>query len=988
MLLRSDVLVGRRQERATLEQVLAGAASGGRARLVLVEGDGGLGKTRLVSEVTGTVPDGVTVVRGAAYAGGSDVPLLPWAEALRDLVRQWGADPVAAAAGAAVPDFAVLLPELGAPDPDRPARVPDLMPWLWERLAERGPLVLVLEDLHAADPGSMAVLQRLSRYGRGRLTVVVTGRPDGDARDPEAARRWHDAAAELRRTEATAILLAPLPPQDSAELAGRLVARHVRARSGADAPAVSADMIETLASASGGVPFAMEQLAASHLAGRPVDGLPGDPGLASLPSVSPTTADVLAALSLHGAETDHELLVAIVGRSESDVVAAVHEAIDSGLVRVGGSGHYQVSHALVSEQVRATLLPVQRRRWHARVAAALQERLGDRRSVAALPAHYEAAGDAPAALVAAVRAAEDASYAPDVAARHYARAVALWAAVDDAGELTGTSYDNLLELAATRCAEAGDVEAAVELARGWLGGEGAAQDPARASRLALLIAARGEWVLPADEVMAAFSEAVEQAERAGGQNLSAALTGLARHLAALDRNDEAEPLARRALQVADPAAAVEVPYARATLGSILAHLGDHDAGAEQLRSALSGMHPRDNAQEHARTMFELVWTEYYAGRAVAARDLALETVQALGGAGLVFDIRASLLGAAAQIEVWLGRWVQARRLIERGEREDPAGLGRASRLLAEGELALRLGRVEPARAALAACVGHWEALGLREFDHVGLNASAEAAAAAGDLPAAHGFVREGLASIVAADTVYELATVARGAGLVVAATRSAGQEPPSDLVSGAAELVARIERCERLGTGSVPHAELLTARAGIASAQGEASSPLWAVAADAWAALGFPWWENSCRLSYAEALLRSRGARGKASEVVRDARQAARKLGAEGLLAAADRLAASAGLVLADPTEGAGTGSTTPSEAGSPLSTLTAREREVVALLVEGRSNREIARRLFISEKTASVHVSNILAKLGVSSRLQAATLVRDLGRDIGRAPR
>ena len=60
--------------------------------------------------------------------------------------------------------------------------------------------------------------------------------------------------------------------------------------------------------------------------------------------------------------------------------------------------------------------------------------------------------------------------------------------------------------------------------------------------------------------------------------------------------------------------------------------------------------------------------------------------------------------------------------------------------------------------------------------------------------------------------------------------------------------------------------------------------------------------------------------------------------------------------------------------------TLTGRERDVLSLLVEGRSNRQIAGQLYISEKTVSVHVSNILAKLGVGSRTEAAAVARREG--------
>ena len=984
---RSPVLVGRDAELAAATRLVGASGGPDRIDVLLVEGAGGVGKTRLVAEAMRAVPPGTTVVFGAAYAGAGDVPLLPWAEALRDLLRQWGVDAVADAAGTAAPDFAVLLPELGALGDATGTRVPDLMPWLWEQLAARAPLVVVLEDMHAADPGSIGVLQRLSRHGRGGLCLVVTARQGGDSRDPEGARRWQDAAAELRRSAHTTIALEPLPPSAAGELAGYLVAGQRLHRSGRrPAP----EIVQSLAEASGGLPFVLEQLAAAHLDGRPVDVVPGDPATASLPRLSAPALDLLNALVVNAAEADHELLQELVPGSEPELTAALRETVDAGVVVLRADGRYAVAHALVAEQARARLLPIERRRWHAVIARALSERPEDARAVAALPAHCEAAGDAPGALVASVRAGGAASYVPGVAARHFARAVAIWGTVDDAETLTGTTYDELVERAATGSALAGDVDAAVELARRWLDGDGPLADPARASRMALLIASRGEWTLPAAQVQEAFAAAVRYAEVAHGSNLSAALTGQARHLAALDRNEEAEPLARKALQLASDDAS-EVAYASATLGAILAHLGDHDGGAAQLRVALERLDPLDNSQEHARTMFELVWTEFYAGRAVVARDLALETVRALGGAGLVFDIRASLLGAAAQIEAWLGRWPEAELLLERGEREDPAGMGHASRLLAAGEVALRSGRVLPARALIAQYLDHWEALGLREFDHVGLNISAEAAVADGDLDVALDLLREGLASIRAADTIYEISVFARGGALVLAAAARAGYAPAAELGAGVADAVDTVSRCTRLSRSSVPAADLLTARAALADSRGQPSSALWSAAADAWAELGFPWWENTCRLSYAEALLRSRGARASAAPIVAAVRAAAERLGARGLVADADRLAASAGLArepAGGPSGPAADLRADPSGA-DPLAGLTAREREVLALLVEGLSNRQVAARLFISEKTASVHVSNILAKLGVTSRLQAAALAHGrLGPDAaGAAP-
>jgi DNA-binding CsgD family transcriptional regulator/tetratricopeptide (TPR) repeat protein len=979
VLLRSDVLVGRESAYAALAgQLREPGAPTDRVRVMIVEADGGMGKTRLVTDVTGALPAGRTVVWGAGYPGGSDVALLPWGEALRDVVRQWGAPRLAEAAGTAAADFALLVPELGTAGPSGPGRLIELMPWLWGRLVAQEPVVLVLEDLHVADPGTLAVLLRLTRFGRGPLDLVVTARPGSDSRDPEAARRWHEAATELQRRDASVVALAALDAEHSLELADRLVAGYHRDLDppGHDRPGrrqPTQDELAELAEASGGVPFVLEQLVVARLSGQPAQSLPGDPVLAALESVSAPARELLTALAVHSTATDHDLLEAILGWSSSETIDALSETTARGLVQSGADGGYRTTHALIAERVRADLLPSQRRAWHARVAAALAQRPDDPRATAVLPGHYEAAGQAREALLASVRAADSVAYAPSVAARHYARAAALWALVEDAESLTGSTYDEVVELAATRNAQAGQVDAAVELARGWLAGEGPSQDPARASRLSLLVAARGEWTLPAMQVREAFEQAVAYAERAGGTNLSAALTGQARHLAALDQNHQAEPLARRALAAAD--GQLDLAYAGATLGSILAHLGDHDAGAASLREAVSAMDPLDNPQERARTLFELVWTEFYAGRAAVARDLALDTVAALGEAGLVQDIRASLHGAAAQIEVWLGRLSSARELLVLGEREDPAGTGRASRLLAAGFLHLYAGTAGDAVTDLLGYVAHWESLGLRENDHIGVPTAAAALLAAGDSAGAYSLVDEALHAVRDVDTLYELTNVARETSMVLVQAQATGCRVPSSLIEDCKRLLAVVESFPRLIRGCVPYADLLTTRAALTSLHGSPDTGRWSEAAAAWAELGFPWWHLRCRLWYAQSLLRTRGARDVAAGIVAEVEAAAAELGANGLVAAAQELTTTAGLTLPATPPDLATASTP--EQPDPLDSLTPREREVFALLAEGLSNRAIAERLYISEKTASVHVSNILAKLEVSSRLQAVALVR-----------
>lgn len=961
--MRSAVVVGRERELAELTAALTEPTEP-RVRAVLVEGEGGWGKTRLVDEALASVAAGTTVAHGAAYAGGGAVALLPWVDALHDVVRIRGAAAVAAAAGPAAAQFASLVPDLGPAGGDADERVAALLPWLWEQLARQAPLVVVLEDLHAADASTLAVLTRLVRQGRGPLTVVATGRPGGDARDAEAAARWAEAATELARTVPT-VRVAPLDPRSCALLVGQLLT-EARQRDGGSHVA-DTDVVHRIVTASGGVPFLVEQLVAATLDGQPVSAVPGDPALRHLPRLRGSSVAVLEVLAAHGGEVERSLLEAVLAdRDADDLILGLRESIAAGVVVRRAEDTYAVAHSLVAEQVLVTSHPARVRELHRAIGDVLADRPDDPRAVARLPRHREACGDLAGALAASIAAGETSRYAPLVAARHYRKAVELWDRVPDPATVAGSPYVDVLERAATLSARAGDVPGAVSLARAALAQTGP-DEVARRSRLWLIVASSGEWALPASQVEEAFSEAVAAARAAGGENLSPALGGWARHLAILDRNAAAEPLAQQALErAADPA---ERAYASATLGAILGHLGDHDAGIERLVDALRALPLADHPQEYARTAFELVWTTFYAGRADEAYEQSRTVAAELTAAGVLADVRAALLGTAAQIATWRGKFDLAQAILDQGDREDPAELGRFARPFAAGELALRRGDPARGRALLARASAHWEELGLRSDDHLGLATLAEATAGAGAAEEALALVAETVDSCAEVDTAYEVSSVLRCAGATMLTTAAAGSPPSPELVAAVEGLRRSTDR-SRIGAGSVPEADLLTAEAALTLVAGSGSSTLLAQAAQAWARLGAPWWEARCRLWRAESLLRTRGARTAAAPDLETAGSIARELGAAGLAREAERLAAAAGIGMT------ATGRVEePDAVDRALAVLTAREREVLGLLTEGLSNRQIAARLFISEKTASVHVSNILAKLGVSSRLQAAAL-------------
>ena len=149
----------------------------------------------------------------------------------------------------------------------------------------------------------------------------------------------------------------------------------------------------------------------------------------------------------------------------------------------------------------------------------------------------------------------------------------------------------------------------------------------------------------------------------------------------------------------------------------------------------------------------------------------------------------------------------------------------------------------------------------------------------------------------------------------------------------------------------------------------------WSKLAAGWAELGFRYDEARARLRCAEAFLAGTAGRASAGRRAAEAelgaaRVIAAELGAVPLLAEIDDLARRARL---DP----GAGASAEQQSGDAVIEddlgLTERERDVLALLAKGRSNGQIGKELFISTKTASVHVSNILRKLGVTNRIEAA---------------
>jgi predicted ATPase len=154
----SPTFIGRVEELHALEAAKERAANGEPA-VVLVGGEAGVGKTRLLTQLAGSwVAEGTRVLAGGCVpVGDGALPYAPIVEALRPLPAELGADAVRELAGPSWPELARVLPGLGEPPGEQPGqaaktRLFELLLGLLTRLGEQAPVTLVVEDLHWADP--------------------------------------------------------------------------------------------------------------------------------------------------------------------------------------------------------------------------------------------------------------------------------------------------------------------------------------------------------------------------------------------------------------------------------------------------------------------------------------------------------------------------------------------------------------------------------------------------------------------------------------------------------------------------------------------------------------------------------------------------------------------------------------------------------------------------------------------------------------------
>ena len=263
---------------------------------------------------------------------------------------------------------------------------------------------------------------------------------------------------------------------------------------------------------------------------------------------------------------------------------------------------------------------------------------------------------------------------------------------------------------------------------------------------------------------------------------------------------------------------------------------------------------------------------------------------------------------------------------------------------------------------------------------------AEVALWDGRLEDARAAVADGLEALAVAEEPFWVTQLGRTGLAVAAALAEQARARRADAEDWAAReladrLIARVQAvttAPEVVPTPVVEANQHTVEAEWSRVTGTSDPERWAVAAQTWEALDYPWPAGYARWRQAEALLDRGAPRPDAGAALARARTLAAGLGARLLTAEVEALARRARIDLTEPADGEAPDGPAPATATDKLG-LTPREREVLALVADGRTNRQIAETLFISDKTASVHVSNILAKLGVANRGEAAAVAHRL---------
>jgi DNA-binding CsgD family transcriptional regulator/tetratricopeptide (TPR) repeat protein len=975
-------LVGRSRELLRLEETFD-LVTGGRAMGVLVAGDAVVGKSRVIEEFCDRVRlRGAVVAIGLCMPADNAVPYAPVVGVLRDLGRVLGSQPRPARLLESMASYLDLDKQVFE-ETDDPTAVGEFRKtMLFEsvlrevaQLAEDAAVVVVFEDLHWADSASSELFDYLIRnLVDARVLTLGSYRDEElDAEHPLTPR----VAELLRHPRVRQLAVKPLERRELEALVANALGK-----------APSPTLLDSVWGRSRGNPLFAEQLVAE-----------GDPTM--LPSALKAVIDhrvrqlpepaqrLLELMATAGLVVRHDLVASASRLSDDALESALLAAIDKKLLVVDGSQEsYRFRHALLREAVYERLLPTRKRRLHQSIAVALEqepalaagETDGLGQETAQLASHWWAAQDWAKALPVSLQAADVA-----IAALAFPEALtllerALTADTSAPGVLASAALtrSQLLEKAADVAYLAGASVRAVELAEQAVAAVDPVNEPLAAVRCYTLLGRNlwgvGDSAAAFDGYEAALGLLPDESpsiERAG------LLAEQARGYMLLSRFAVGVQYAAQALEVARAAGSRRVEgHALNTLGVCRGELVGYDEGIPLIRQSLEIAEEIASPEDLNRAYANLSQAMLDTGRLDEAASMVFDC------AAVGEDLWGCRLnggsGNGVEAMVRLGRYADAEQLL--GLLGNQAlGVCSAAPWILPSPMLIRRGEFDAADRAIAYAIDMTSRL--QDVMH-----AAVAHGLAGELALERGLPDEACEALSRARAVasrsddetvlpelfmwsvravVEQYEAARMSGENVGAAR----ERAAQFVAGVSRIV---ESRERRGASPTPRQRGALAQClAEQSRLGRSDPDLWERAARLWETASEAYPQAYCRWREAEALLEARVARARATAALVEAQRIAQRLELRPLLGRISRLSQRGRLEIhadaaAEPT---------PAELAGQALGLTPREVEVLGLLVDGSTDRDIAEALFISRKTVSVHVSNVLRKLAVGRRFEAARI-------------
>ncbi|WP_281191676.1 ATP-binding protein [Nonomuraea maritima] len=936
----SPVFVGRDEELSVLAECLDGATKG-TVTAVLLGGEAGVGKTRLVQRFAEQcTADGAHVlVGGCVELSIEGLAYAPFTAALRQLVREQGP---AAVTGmlpdGAERDLARLLPEFGEPPGDGEtdtgrARLFEQFLTLLERLSACRPTVLVIEDIHWADRSSRDLIAFLSRNLHiAQALIVMTYRSD----DLHRQHPLRPVLAELGRVQGVHRLDLPRLSRD--EVGQQMTAILGRAPEYAK--------VQKVYERSEGIPLFVEAMLESGEMGAFPESMT-DLILGCVERLPEETQRVLRVAAAGGIRVSHRLLAAVSGLSDVELETALRPAIAGNVLQIADNRAYVFRHALIREAVHDELLPGEHQRLHRRFA----EEIGKDRALVLpgrapveLAHHWHGARDDRWALISAWEAARESfkSFAYTEAIPLLERVLMLWDRVDDAAGLIGADHTAVLERASEAANAGGDVDKGVKFVRAALAELDETREPERVARLIVrrtqFYDSKGKPGIIDDLRHALTLVSGCSRDRAD------VLTPLSRHLMMRGEIDEASELIAEGLRLA------REHGDRCVEADLLLNLGlghslngDTDSTLQVNEQALQIGRESGSGRVITRAIANNVDALLAMGRADEALRMSQDGWRLakkygrLRGSGLFIK---SNWGETLEA---LGRWDEAVEVVESALSHGPVPRTRRHLLRLRADIALARGElplVESILSELGVLKGRTEDYIQDVISNARLRigwyqAQDDPGAALAEAERVLAHPRQSSKAMLSWRLLSLLRTVCDGAE-EIEQERTAALRAQAATVATELSVIGPVAEAYRL------------------SYAGDFDA-----AATVWQRLRRPHNEALALQRAAAVAARAGDREGAAARLVK-ALPLAQALRATPLTERIQELLRRVG------------GGTTAQDRSELL---TPREREVLRLVAQGRTNRDIAAELFISAKTVSVHVSHILAKLGVTTRGEAAAV-------------